>query len=71
MAVKASTYQEEYTEKLGITKKIDFKELDCYKDKFQYHFSYHRNPKISFMNSSKKQPCTNIIDRKSKGKDIK
>lgn len=35
LAVKASNYQQEYKEKLGLTKNIDFKELDCFKDKFK------------------------------------
>ena len=35
LAVKASSYQQEYKEKLALTNNIDFKELDCYQNKFK------------------------------------
>jgi hypothetical protein len=35
LAVKASTYQQEYKEKLGLSKNISVKELDCFHDKFK------------------------------------
>ena len=35
LAIKASTYQQEYKEKLGMNKNINMKELDCYRDKFK------------------------------------
>lgn len=35
LAVKASTYQHEYKEKLGLNKTISVKDLDCYYDKFK------------------------------------
>jgi len=35
LAVKASSYQQEYKEKLGLSKNISMKELDCYRDKFK------------------------------------
>lgn len=35
LAIKASNYQQEYKEKLALTKGINFKELDCFRDKFK------------------------------------
>jgi hypothetical protein len=40
IAMKASTYQQEYKEKLSMTRNIDFKELDCFRNKFKYTFGY-------------------------------
>jgi hypothetical protein len=36
LAVKASSYQQEYKEKLGMSKNINVKDLDCTQDKFRY-----------------------------------
>lgn len=44
LAVKASTYQQEYRDKLAMTKNIDFKELDCFRDKFKYSSLYAEIP---------------------------
>ena len=35
LAVKASTYQQEFKDKYNLTTNIDFRELDCYKNKFK------------------------------------
>lgn len=38
LAVTASTYQQEYKEKLAMTSPVGFRDLDCYRDKFAYPF---------------------------------
>lgn len=40
LAVKASSYQQDYKEKLGLNKTINVKDLDCWHDKFKYFLSY-------------------------------
>ena len=48
-----TSYDTEFTAKNS--KKIDFKELDCFKDKFKYKFMIScRNLKISFMQEKSK-----------------
>jgi hypothetical protein len=55
LAVTASTYQQEYKEKLAMTSSVSFKDLDCYRDKFQYTCLLYRRTDMSFMAASKKQ----------------